>query len=54
MVQLHSITELKTRHAELEGLLSVEDHRPHPDEGAMTEMKREKLKIKDLIAGLEG
>lgn len=53
MVQMQSISDLKIRHAELEGLLSTEDQRPHPDEGVVIEIKRKKLKIKDLIADLE-
>ena len=53
MEQVRSIDELKSRHAELENLLAVEGLRPQPDQGSVTQMKREKLRIKDILAEME-
>lgn len=51
-----SVTEhveaLRAKHAELEHLIDEEEHRPHPDDLMITELKRQKLRIKDQIATL--
>jgi hypothetical protein len=51
-----SVTEhveaLRAKHAELENLILEEEHRPHPDDITITELKRQKLRIKDQIAVL--
>jgi len=51
-----SVTEhveaLRAKHAELEHLIDEEEHRPHPDDLVITELKRQKLRIKDQIATL--
>ena len=52
MIQVQSVTELKSRHAELEIQLLDEDQRPQPDPIIVSEIKREKLKIKDLLAAM--
>ncbi len=41
---------LLTKHASLERAIDEENHRPHPDDFRLTELKREKLRIKDEIA----
>ena len=41
---------LRVKHADLEKEIDVEVHRPMPDELRLTELKREKLRIKDEIA----
>jgi len=41
---------LLTKHASLERAIDEENHRPYPDEFRLTELKREKLRIKDEIA----
>jgi len=33
-------------------MIQEEEHRPHPDDGALAELKRQKLRIKDEIAVL--
>jgi hypothetical protein len=43
---------LKSKHSELELALQKEQKRPHPDDGTVTRLKREKLAVKDEIARL--
>ena len=47
------IDELKRRHANLEEAIQGESHRPAPDDNAITEMKRQKLALKDEISNPE-
>lgn len=51
-----SVTEhvesLRAKHAELEHQLEEEEHRPHPDDMIVADLKRQKLRIKDQIAAL--
>ena len=49
----HRIEALKERHAALENRIDVENTRPNPDQDAVAEWKREKLRIKDEISSLE-
>lgn len=46
------IQSLKLRHSQLENELDQENHRPHPDDLHIAEIKRQKLKLKDEIASL--
>ena len=48
-----SVDELKQKHAYLDNQLDEEIQRPHPDQIVITQIKREKLKVKDAIANLE-
>jgi hypothetical protein len=43
---------LPVKHAEIDRMIQEEEHRPHPDDGALAELKRQKLRIKDEIAVL--
>ena len=45
------IASLRTKHAAIENAIDAEEHRPHPDDLRIVELKREKLRIKDQIAG---
>lgn len=45
-----SLEDLKAKHASLEHELEQENNRPHPDEVLITDLKRQKLKVKDQIA----
>ncbi len=49
-----SVTEhvetLKSKHADLEQLINEEEHRPLPNQALISELKRQKLRIKDQIA----
>jgi hypothetical protein len=53
MSQLDRIDALKEKHALLERALDEETHRPLPDQGAIYDLKRQKLRIKDEISELE-
>jgi len=44
------VESLKARHALLEREIDDEAHRPLPDQVHVTELKRQKLKIKEEIA----
>jgi hypothetical protein len=48
------IESLKQRHASLETQIAEEDHRPKPDEDALTRLKLEKLRLKDEMTRLAG
>jgi len=51
-VQDH-VSALQARHAELEARLDEEQGHAHPDEALITEIKKQKLRIKDELATLE-
>lgn len=44
-------TVLEAQHAQLEKDLEQENNRPHPDPVVIAELKKQKLKIKDELAG---
>ena len=46
------IETLRARHQQLEGLLEAENNRPRPDEAVVSDLKKEKLRIKDELAQL--
>jgi hypothetical protein len=48
------IAALKSKHAELESQLDSENHRPHPDQSVINDIKKQKLRIKDELAQLSG
>jgi hypothetical protein len=48
-----NVDELKKKHADLDNRLSAETQRPNPDQSIITQIKREKLKVKDTLASLE-
>ena len=47
------IETLKQKHAYLENEIGGEAQRPSPDQAMISELKREKLRLKDAIAVLE-
>jgi hypothetical protein len=47
------IEALKEKHATLERAIDEESHRPLPNHDAITDLKRQKLRIKDEIFALE-
>ena len=47
------IESLKSKHAELEDLLTQENARPHPDDNLISDLKKQKLRIKDELAKIE-
>ncbi len=50
MPTTHSLDDLKAKHASLEHQLEEQTARPHPDDTVITDLKRQKLKVKDQIA----
>ena len=46
------IDALKEKHHVLETALAAENNRPHPDDTAVSSLKKQKLRIKDEIANL--
>jgi len=46
------IDSLKQKHHSLEAALEAEIRKPHPDDAEVAHLKKEKLLIKDQIAGL--
>ena len=41
----------KSKHAALHALIEQEEHRTHPDEDLLHRLKKEKLRLKDELAG---
>lgn len=52
-VQEH-VESLRSKHARLEELIEEELHRPLPDQGVISRLKKEKLKIKEEIERIRG
>ena len=42
---------LTSKHAALQARIDAEEHRPHPDETILAQLKKAKLKLKDVILG---
>lgn len=45
------VEELETQHAALHAKIDQEENRAHPDEDLLHRLKKEKLRLKDEIAG---
>jgi hypothetical protein len=45
------VEELESKHAALHALIEEEEHRAHPDEDLLHRLKKEKLRLKDEMAG---
>ena len=52
MSTVDQIESLKAKHANLEQAISQEILRPHPDDDAICNLKKQKLQLKDQIARL--
>ena len=50
MIEAHQAT-LNARHAQLDARINAEAQRPMPDTLAITKLKREKLRLKEELAG---
>ena len=46
------VSALRIKHADLDARIAEENQRPHPDDALLSRLKKEKLKIKEAIAGL--
>jgi hypothetical protein len=47
MQTVESVVSLRDKHASLERAIEEENLRPHPDDFRISQLKREKLRIKD-------
>lgn len=45
-------TALETKHATLDRRIAEEAHRPHPDATRLSDLKKQKLKLKEEIVSL--
>ena len=45
------VEELESKHSALHALIEEEEHRTHPDEDLLHRLKKEKLRLKDELAG---
>ena len=45
---------LKAKHSELENALRIEISRPQPDQAVVSQIKKQKLRIKDELAAIDG
>ena len=45
------VEALESKHHALHALIDEEEHRPHPDEDLLHRLKKEKLRLKDELAG---
>ena len=50
MVQAQ-VDSLENKHASLEAMIDEEEHRPHPDDFKLHQLKKEKLRVKDVLTG---
>jgi hypothetical protein len=46
------ISALANKHADLDARIVEEAHRPHPDMATLNRLKKQKLKVKEAIAGI--
>ena len=51
MQQAH-ISALETKHADIDARIHAESQRPQPDMATLSRLKKEKLKLKEELAGL--
>ena len=45
------VDSLASKHAALHAMIDEEEHRPHPNEDLLHQLKKEKLRLKDELAG---
>jgi hypothetical protein len=46
------MSALEQKHSGLEARIFEENQRPHPDDALIARLKKEKLKLKETLAGL--
>jgi hypothetical protein len=51
MQQAH-ISALETKHAAIDKRIAAEEQRPWPDAATLARLKKEKLRVKEAIAGI--
>ena len=45
------VDSLENKHASLEAMIDEEEHRPHPDDIKLHQLKKEKLRVRDVLTG---
>ncbi len=45
------VDALANKHAALQAQIDAEEHRRHPDDTVLTQLKKAKLRVKDVIGG---
>jgi uncharacterized protein YdcH (DUF465 family) len=45
------VEDIESKHQALHALIEEEEHRAHPDEDLLHRLKKEKLRLKDELAG---
>ena len=45
------VEALNLKHAALQARIDEEEHRPHPNETVLYQLKKAKLKVKDVMLG---
>ena len=45
------VEALGQKHAAIQARIDDEEHRPHPDDTVLHELKKAKLKVKDVMLG---
>jgi len=45
------VEDIASKHATLHAQIDSEEHRAHPDEDLLHRLKKEKLRLKDALAG---
>lgn len=53
MAMAAHVESLKSKHADLDAKIAVEERRPQPDEATIHALKKLKLRIKDELATIE-
>ena len=46
------LASLEHKHASLEAMIDEEEHRPHPDDIKLHQLKKQKLRVKDVLTGI--
>lgn len=46
------MSAMELKHADLDALIAQENLRPHPDMATLARLKKQKLKLKEAMAGL--
>jgi hypothetical protein len=54
MSDMEQAAALKAKHSELDNALQTEIGRPQPDQSVVSQIKKQKLRIKDALAAIDG
>jgi hypothetical protein len=51
-MQSAHMSALEQKHAGLDARIAEENQRPHPDDALLSRLKKEKLRVKEALAGI--